>query len=109
MSPLSGLDPPRESQEPGYYDDPLGGEFPRWWDGGDWTYQVGQRPDAELSAKHKRTGRRLLDYFWVPVVPIAVTIEAGLVTKLIVLAVGYVVARLLVGLFLRLAPEYRPD
>ena len=108
-SPVSGLDPPSESREPGYYDDPLGGEYPRWWDGGDWTYQVGPKPELELRARRKRTGRRLLDYFWLPVPLITAMIEADLVTRLILLVVGTVLARLLVALFLRLRPEYRPD
>ena len=32
----------------GWYPDPIGGEFQRWWDGAAWTDRMADAPDAEL-------------------------------------------------------------
>jgi uncharacterized protein DUF2510 len=41
MTDVSKLPPPEEGASEGYYPDPLGGTYQRWWDGEKWTYQVG--------------------------------------------------------------------
>jgi hypothetical protein len=57
---LADSPPPAEGQ-PGYYPDPLGGKFARYWDGTQWTSRVGRemqqatvavsQPQASLSTK----------------------------------------------------------
>jgi len=41
MPDLPNLPPPEGDATEGYYPDPLGGKYPRWWDGSQWTTQVG--------------------------------------------------------------------
>jgi hypothetical protein len=48
MTDLSSLPPPHEGAPEGYYPDPLGGRFGRWWDGSRWHTRVG--PEMEPAA-----------------------------------------------------------
>jgi hypothetical protein len=48
MSSLGDLPPPEEGTPAGWYPDPLGGKHPRWWDGSEWTYRVGEEPKRPL-------------------------------------------------------------
>jgi Protein of unknown function (DUF2510) len=48
---VPGLDdlPPPEGEAPtGWYPDPLGGKYPRWWNGSEWTYRSGEEPELPL-------------------------------------------------------------
>jgi uncharacterized protein DUF2510 len=49
MPGLGDLPPPEEGATEGYYPDPLGGKYPRWWDGSQWTNQVGPEPKPPLA------------------------------------------------------------
>jgi hypothetical protein len=49
MPGLGDLPPPEEGATEGYYPDPLGGEYPRWWDGTQWTNRVGPKPTPPLA------------------------------------------------------------
>jgi hypothetical protein len=40
--------PPPEGGEAGYYPDPLGGKYSRFWDGSQWTTKVGREMQAPL-------------------------------------------------------------
>jgi hypothetical protein len=59
MPQLGDLPPPEEGTDPGYYPDPLGGKYPRWWDGTQWTARVGPAPKAELVEGEDRDVRRI--------------------------------------------------
>jgi hypothetical protein len=48
MPDLGDLPPPEEGAAPGFHPDPLGGKYPRWWDGEKWTYRSGERDEAPL-------------------------------------------------------------
>lgn len=52
MTALSEQKPPRRGAKAGYYPDPLGGDLARWWDGANWTHQLGP-PVEEGAAKSK--------------------------------------------------------
>lgn len=43
MSALSEQPPPRRGAKAGYYPDPLGGKYARWWDGAGWQLRLGPR------------------------------------------------------------------
>jgi hypothetical protein len=49
MTGLGDLPPPEEGTEEGYYPDPLGGKYPRWWDGSQWAHRVGPEPEPPLA------------------------------------------------------------
>jgi hypothetical protein len=49
MPALGDLPPPEEGAPEGYYPDPLGGKYPRWWDGSQWTYRVGEESEPPLA------------------------------------------------------------
>ena len=52
MTDLSQLPPPAPGAPEGYYPDPLGGRFGRWWDGERWHSRVG--PEMEPPAPGER-------------------------------------------------------
>jgi hypothetical protein len=59
MPRLEDLPPPEEGKSAGYYPDPLGGKYPRWWDGTQWTHQVGSEPQPELKPGEDKDVRRI--------------------------------------------------
>jgi uncharacterized protein DUF2510 len=62
MPRLEELPPPEDGDGEGYYPDPLGGRYPRWWDGTRWTNQVGEEPTPPLApGEHELVPRRPRD------------------------------------------------
>jgi Protein of unknown function (DUF2510) len=60
VTELSELPPPRKGARAGYYPDPLGGRYARWWDGQAWTLTVGpltpqEAPRNKALAPPKKT------------------------------------------------------
>lgn len=49
MPRLEDLPPPEDGSDPGFHPDPLGGKYPRWWDGAKWTYRVGEETEPPLA------------------------------------------------------------
>jgi Protein of unknown function (DUF2510) len=45
---LDDLPPPDDGAPAGWYPDPLGGRYPRWWNGSEWTYRSGEEPEVPL-------------------------------------------------------------
>jgi hypothetical protein len=56
---LEDLPPPEGGTSEGYYPDPLGGKYPRWWDGSQWTARVGQAPKPEIKPGEDRDVRKV--------------------------------------------------
>src|SRR5690242_3720953 len=49
MPGLDELPPPGDGEGKGFYPDPLGGKYPRWWDGEKWTYRTGEKHEEPLA------------------------------------------------------------
>jgi len=106
---LADLEPPSE-RTPGYHADPLGGNYPRWWDGESWRNQVG--PSAhQAAANRKRVGRAVRDYGPITGVVIALSFgpEVDIPAKVAIAFGAGGVAYGLALLFLRIFPDFRPD
>jgi hypothetical protein len=108
VSRLEEQDPPSETG-PGYYPDPLGGRYQRWWDGNAWTSQVGPETGdpptesksiwwvVERYAGFATTSLVLIFLNGSVLTRVGVAIAAGLI-------VGYTVR-----FFFWLNPDRRPD
>jgi hypothetical protein len=108
MTRLADLEPPPD-RTPGYYPDPLGGKFQRWWDGDAWISQVG--PEASDEAEEAKNIWWVLQHYGALTVVVVVVflVETNLLTEMaIALAAGFLAQGLIVLLF-RLRPDLRPD
>jgi hypothetical protein len=103
---LENLEPPPETA-PGYYPDPLGGSYKRWWDGTRWVAQVGPRDDAARGYRGAM-GTWMAIYRYGPLFVLGAVMVLVNERWWIDAAVG-IGAALLTHLLLRLLFELAPD
>ena len=108
MNRLEDHDPPQETS-PGYYPDPLGGEFQRWWDGTSWTYKVGPKTGrAPDKAERIRSGIENFAGLTATTL-VLLLLNGSFLTKVAVAIVAGLIAGYSVRFFFWLNADRRPD
>ena len=108
MKRLADLEPPPD-RTPGYYPDPLGGKYPRFWNGDAWVNQVG--PHASDQAAEARNVWWVLQYYGAITVTglVVLLVETNLLTEIAIAVSAGFLAQGLVLLLFRVRPDLRPD
>jgi hypothetical protein len=105
---LEDQDPPHETS-PGYYPDPLRGEYQRWWDGTAWTARVGPKA-GRAPDKHKSVWWGIGRYASFATTTVLLLVLHGNVLTDVAIAVGAGLAvDAMVRFFFWLNPDRRPD